>query len=158
MKAITRAKPVNITDCTGGWLKWQDLAQAFDCKSVSEAGSLPDLLWETSLRVKVPTVNQANFEFAIQASPAHFGRTNLQAEQDERDAGGQLLAREEAPRGVKLRVEHHRGDGEHEEDEVHDEVCPCSGRQPPFWTLKGPARPYESVIRNRFAVENAKAA
>ena len=136
MKAITRAKPVNITDCTGGWLKWQDLAQAFDCKPVSDAGGLP----------------------AIWANAARFGRTNLQAEQDERDPGGQLLAREEAPRGVQLRVEHHRGDGEHEEDEVHDEVCPCSGRQPPFWTLKGPARPYESVIRNRFAVENAKAA
>ena len=92
---------------------------------------MPDLLWETSLRVKVPTVNQANFEFAIQASPARFGRTNLQAEQDERDAGGQLAVREEAPRRVELRVEQHGGDAEHEEDEVHDEVGEVPWLEPP---------------------------
>ena len=40
--------------------------------------------------------------------------------------------------------------------ELHLVICP--GRNPPFWAVERPLRPYKSVLQKRFTIENVKGA
>jgi hypothetical protein len=77
-----------------------------------------------------------------------------------------VIFRTESTRGVEKdlqkleedRPEYCWPETEHDDlDQLHAEHD-CPARKPPFLAVKRPARPYKTAIRNRFTLENAKAA